>query len=89
MEQIHRQGVDAQSHNGYQKVFGIFGANLGVGALEGPPTVEHIVGSSGEYESQDVAEVFVELTDFLEKPSDTEVDKYAGKPHNAELQEFQ
>ena len=89
VEQPYCQRVDAQTYHSDTEVFRIFHPDLRVGALEGPPAVEEVVGRGGENESQDVAQVFVPLQPFLAHVCDPEVDKHAREAHYAEFQELQ
>ena len=89
VEQPHRHCVDAQADQRDAEIFHVFYPHLWVGALEGPDTVEQVVGRSCDNEAQNVAQVFVPFEPFLAGIGDAKVDENTRKAYHSELQEFQ
>ena len=89
VEQIHRQRVDAQTHQRDEEILGVFRPDLRVGALEGPDAVQDVVGCCSDDEAEDVAQVFVPFEPFLAGVGDAKVDKNPRKSDHTEFQEFQ
>ena len=77
VEQVDRQRVDAQTDERDDEILDVFHTDLRVGALEGPDTVEDVVGGGGKDEAEDVAQVFVPFEPLLADIGDAEIDEHA------------
>ena len=89
VEEIDRQCVQAQADERDGEILDVFHPNLRIFTLEGPESVEDVVGGGGNDETKNVAQVLVPAQAFLAEVSHAKIDQHAREAHHTEFQELQ
>lgn len=88
-DQPYHQIIDPQTNNGNDQEGRIFGDDLRIIALEGPDTVEHIIGGGRQRKTDGIGDVLLYLENLLENVGKKVIDKEARKSDRSEFQKFQ